>query len=172
MNKIELDKSSFKALASETRIEIIKTLSQKSMRVTDLSKEIELSKPTILEHLRKLEESGLVEKEKQGEKWIYYSLTKKSENLLEPKINTRVKILIVTSIISLIGGLTQLFNYLNHINGTNQNNEQITIQTAENIAQTTKQPGSLWEAILLIGVAITLITISILYYKSQTPLTK
>ena len=58
------------------------------------------------------------------------------------------------------------------IDSTNQNNEQLTIQTAENIVQTSNQSGSIWEAILLIGVAITLITISILYYKSQTPITK
>ena len=165
MKKVELDKSTFKALASETRIKIIKTLNSKSMRVTDLSKEIDLSKPTIHEHLKKLEESGLVEKQKQGEKWIYYSLTDKSKSLLKPKISTKVKILLATSIISLIGGITQLYNYYSF---NKSPSGELTTETVETITQqSTSQPEILWQSILLIGVAITLITISIWYHKSQ-----
>ena len=49
--KITLDQESFKALASDVRVEILKRLDVRRETVTDLSNLLSLSKPTLLEHL-------------------------------------------------------------------------------------------------------------------------
>src|SRR5207249_2121871 len=49
--KITLDQESFKALASDVRVGILKRLDVRRETVTDLSNLLSLSKPTLLEHL-------------------------------------------------------------------------------------------------------------------------
>ncbi|MEK6851491.1 MAG: winged helix-turn-helix domain-containing protein [Candidatus Thermoplasmatota archaeon] len=88
---ITLDRESFKALASEVRVEILKQLEARRMTVTDLSHAMSLSKPTLLEHLDRLVTAGLVNKVDEGRKWIYYDLTKRGRSILHPH---QVKIMI------------------------------------------------------------------------------
>ncbi|HLE45608.1 MAG TPA: winged helix-turn-helix domain-containing protein, partial [Thermoplasmata archaeon] len=66
---ITLDQESFKALASEVRVEIMKRLDARRATVTDLSSLLDLSKPTLLEHLEKLQAAGLVKRLDEGRKW-------------------------------------------------------------------------------------------------------
>ncbi len=89
---ITLDTKSLKALSSEARAGILKALDRKRMTVSDLSRELNLAKPTLLEHLTKLESTNLVRKEDEGRKWIYYSLSRKGRSILHPE-RTRFKIL-------------------------------------------------------------------------------
>src|SRR5881296_1383681 len=65
--KITLDQESFKAL------------------VTDVSNLMTLSKPTLLEHLEKLQSAGLVKRVDEGRKWIYYELSDKGRKILHPE---------------------------------------------------------------------------------------
>src|SRR5438128_12587686 len=44
-----------------------------------------LSKPTLLEHLEKLQSAGLVKRVDEGRKWIYYELTDKGRKILHPE---------------------------------------------------------------------------------------
>src|SRR3970040_929406 len=88
---ITLDREAFKALASEVRVEVLKQLEARRMTVTDLSHAMSLAKPTLLEHLDRLVTAGLVTKQDEGRKWIYYDLTKRGRNILRPH---QVKILI------------------------------------------------------------------------------
>src|SRR5437660_458967 len=44
-----------------------------------------LSKPTLLEHLEKLQNAGLVKRMDEGRKWIYYELTDKGRKILHPE---------------------------------------------------------------------------------------
>ncbi|TLZ94162.1 MAG: winged helix-turn-helix transcriptional regulator [Methanobacteriota archaeon] len=53
--KITLDQESFRALASDVRVGILKRLDSRRETVTDLSNLLQLSKPTLLEHLEKLQ---------------------------------------------------------------------------------------------------------------------
>src|SRR5207244_10149983 len=53
--------------------------------VTDLSNLLQLSKPTLLEHLEKLQTAGLVKRIDEGRKWIYYELTDKGRKILHPE---------------------------------------------------------------------------------------
>src|SRR5207247_2104911 len=83
--KITLDQESFRALASDVRVEVLKRLDARRETVTDLSNLLGLSKPTLLEHLEKLQSAGLVKRVDEGRKWIYYELTDKGRKMLHPE---------------------------------------------------------------------------------------
>ncbi len=83
--KITLDQESFKALASEVRVGVLKKLDERRQTLTDLSGLLDLSKPTLLEHLEKLQAAGLVKRLDEGRKWIYYELSAKGRKVLHPE---------------------------------------------------------------------------------------
>src|SRR5688572_9308292 len=83
--KITLDQESFRALASDVRVEVLKRLDVRRETVTDLSNLLSLSKPTLLEHLEKLQSAGLVKRIDEGRKWIYYELSDKGHKILHPE---------------------------------------------------------------------------------------
>jgi DNA-binding transcriptional ArsR family regulator len=83
--RITLDQESFKALASDVRVGILKVLDERRQTVTDLSNHMSLSKPTLLEHLEKLQAAGLVKRIDEGRKWIYYELSDKGRKILHPE---------------------------------------------------------------------------------------
>jgi len=59
-------KTVIEALSSETRRRIIKTLLNRELHLSALSKELKFSKPVIARHVKVLEESGLVERKVFG----------------------------------------------------------------------------------------------------------
>ena len=75
------DEQMLKVLSSNTRLEILKRLSQGQMTLTDLSRVLDYCKSTIFEHLKKLYEAGLVCRI-TGRKWIYYRLSKQGYRVL------------------------------------------------------------------------------------------
>ena len=111
MTKLTLDMAAFKALASDTRLDILKTLDGKKMALKDISKATKLNKATLHEHLSKLNEAGLVKKnEREGHKWVYYKLTWKGECLLHPE-NTRIVVLFSITFFTLCVGIMNLVSY-------------------------------------------------------------
>jgi len=112
MTKITLDRETFKALASDTRLDILKTLDGKNMGLNEIAKVTNLNKATLHEHLAKLYEAGLIKRnERDGHKWVYYKLTWKGESLLHPE-NTKIVVLFATTIVALWVGLIQFFWYI------------------------------------------------------------
>jgi len=112
MPKVTLDVNAFKALASDTRLDILKSLDGKKMSLKDISKATNLNKATLHEHLSKLHEAGLVKKkEREGHKWVYYKLSWKGESLLHPE-NTKIVVLFTTTFIALWMGIIQLMTYV------------------------------------------------------------
>ena len=102
MTKVTLDMNTFKALASDTRLDILKALDGTKMNLNDISKKTKLNKATLHEHLVKLNEAGLVKrKEREGHKWVYYKLTWKGESLLHPE-NTRIVVMFSVTFISIL----------------------------------------------------------------------
>jgi DNA-binding transcriptional ArsR family regulator len=110
-DKITLDKKSFMALASESRIELLKKLDERRMTLSELARELQMSKPAVLKHLEKLIEAGLVKKNEDERKWIYYSLTLKGKNILHPE-RVKIVLLLSTSFISLMASIGMLWKYL------------------------------------------------------------
>ena len=113
MSKVTLDINAFKALASDTRLDILRTLDGKKMSLKDISNATNLKKATLHEHLSKLNEAGLIKKkEREGHKWVYYKLSWKGESLLHPD-NTKIVVLFATTFIALMAGIIQIAWYVN-----------------------------------------------------------
>ncbi|MDH7507674.1 MAG: winged helix-turn-helix domain-containing protein [Candidatus Thermoplasmatota archaeon] len=111
MTKITIDMNTFKALASDTRLNILKALDGKKLSLNDICKATNLNKATLHEHLKKLYEAGLVKKnEREGHKWVYYKLTWKGEGLLHPE-NTKIVVMFSITFISLLIGVMLLANF-------------------------------------------------------------
>jgi DNA-binding transcriptional ArsR family regulator len=112
MTKITLDRETFKALASDTRLDILKTLDGKNMGLNEIVKATNLNKATLHEHLTKLHGAGLIKRnERDGHKWVYYKLTWKGESLLHPE-NTKIVVLFTTTFVALWVGIIQLIWYI------------------------------------------------------------
>ena len=112
MAKITLDRETFKALASDTRLDILKTLDGKNMGLNEIAKVTNLNKATLHEHLTKLNEAGLIKRsEREGHKWVYYRLTWKGESLLHPE-NTKIVVLFAMTFVALWVGIIQLIWYI------------------------------------------------------------
>lgn len=63
-------------IGAETRAKIIQQLKKKQSTVSEIGKNFNLTQPTISYHLKALEKTKIVFKEKQGRE-IFYSLNKK-----------------------------------------------------------------------------------------------
>ena len=112
MPKITLDMNTFKALASDTRLDILRALDGNKLGLKDISQATKLNKATLHEHLAKLTQAGLVKKkEREGHKWVYYKLTWKGEGLLHPE-NSRIVVLFTTTFITLFFGIIFLFHFI------------------------------------------------------------
>ena len=107
-DKITLDRKILRALSSDTRVNILKSLNIRPMTVSELSRILNLPKSTIHENLEKLIDAGLVKKRKsEGRKRVYYELTEKGRRLLLSH-KTRI-ILLLSSAASFICGIIAIY---------------------------------------------------------------
>jgi len=192
MVKVTLDMNTFKALASDTRLDILRTLDGKKMGLNEISKITKLNKATLHEHLVKLHEAGLVKrKEREGHKWVYYKLSWKGESLLHPE-NTRIVVLFTMTFIALWGGVIQILNYVKGTVKDLDNSSFRTFKSGEVLTETdngaagandmiyhTGENGVslLYQDPLLLNIAIVCFIIFIVvfcisfwrYWKNKTP---
>jgi DNA-binding transcriptional ArsR family regulator len=105
---VTLDKASFKALALESRVDILKTLQGRQHTQTELAEALELSVPTIKQHLDALVNASLVERRDEGRKWVYYALTKKGKAILNPE-EAKFWIVLGTLALTVGGAITGFF---------------------------------------------------------------
>lgn len=99
-DKITLDRQTFKALAADTRIAILKELGKRRKTQSELAKAFGMSISTIKEHLDNLESVGLVVQVDEGYKWKYYELTKKGKMIISPS-ETKIWISLALTILAL-----------------------------------------------------------------------
>ena len=85
VDRITLDREVFKALASDTRLDILKALDVRQKTVTELARELDLNKATVFEHLEKLALVELIQKIEDDRKWVYWQLSWKGRRLLHPE---------------------------------------------------------------------------------------
>jgi len=107
-DKITLDRETFKALAADSRIEILKMLEEHKLTLTDLTQKLDMSPSTIKEHIDRLAAAGLIELIPGDTKWKYYKLTRKGKNVLNP-YETKVWFVLAVSLLSLVGVVYNLF---------------------------------------------------------------
>ncbi|MHB8605193.1 MAG: winged helix-turn-helix domain-containing protein [Thermoplasmatota archaeon] len=111
MDKITIDRETFKALASDTRLSILKALDVRQKTGSELSRELDLNKATVFEHMEKLASVGLVNKlEDEERKWVYYQLTWKGRRLLHPEQIT-IALLLSSAFAAGITGLAAFWIY-------------------------------------------------------------
>lgn len=91
--RVELDKKSLFALASDTRLEILKALQPMRRTVSQLSEALDIDKAAVHRHLKKMEEGGLVVRQ-EDHGFVYYGLSWKARDLMSPNENTKIVILI------------------------------------------------------------------------------
>ncbi|MBN2014591.1 MAG: ArsR family transcriptional regulator [Candidatus Altiarchaeota archaeon] len=104
-DKITLDRETFKALAIDSRVSILKKLDERfQLTLTDLATELDMAPSTIKEHLDKLVSAGLIQQLDKGMKWKYYRLTSKGEKILNPH-EKRVWIVLTVSVLALFAAV-------------------------------------------------------------------
>lgn len=101
---MRLDQQTLKALSSTTRVSILKHLQKRRHTQSELALDLDLSIPTVKQHLAGLTQAGLVELHDEGRKWKYYALTRKAKSIFEPD---QVNLFIVLSlfVLSVVGGI-------------------------------------------------------------------
>ncbi|MBD3319045.1 helix-turn-helix domain-containing protein [Candidatus Woesearchaeota archaeon] len=102
MAHVILDLESLKALATKSRLAILKQLQQRRHTASELAKEMGLRVPTVREHLTSLARAQLIQRHDEGHKWKYYSLTTKGRAIVEPQ-ERRFSIALATFIIGALG---------------------------------------------------------------------
>ena len=100
--KILIDKETLKAIAVDTRLNILKLLLKKKYTLSDIAGILELGVSTIKEHLDILLKAELIKKEDTERKWKYYSLTFKGKRLIEPR-EIKVLFAFITTLIAAVG---------------------------------------------------------------------
>lgn len=158
-----------KTLVSDTRREIIKVLSDGEKTPTDLSKILKKSKSTIIEHLEKLVEAGLVDKiERPGHKWVFYTLTRKGEFYIS-KNSQKIIIILSFVFLSIIGGFLSLLKYLSSANPANlvvRGDSSLITETyqkvGKNAIDSTTPAVNLWP--LYISIAFFIIALGGIFY--------
>lgn len=105
---MELDFKAVKALSSPTRVKILHNVLEKESTPTNLSKELDKSKSTISNHLKKLESAGLIEKDKkEGRKRVSYKASRKAKAIVKGR-ERKVRFSITSSALSLCLALIAL----------------------------------------------------------------
>ncbi len=111
-NTITLDEKDLKILNSKTRIKILKILSEKEKTLTQIAEELQLKQPTVLEHLKLLEEKEYIKKNNKKNQTKRYKLTYKGLKIIKPK-TTKVFLSFITTL--LLGILTYTIMLINKI---------------------------------------------------------
>ena len=106
MSEVVLDLESFKALASETRVGLLKALKERGKTASELAREKHISVQAAATHLEKMASAGLVERRKRS-KWVYYDLTEKGRGVLEPS-GKNVWLVLGASLLAIAAGAWRL----------------------------------------------------------------
>ena len=176
-NRIVLDKHSFMALASESRVRVLKKLDERRMTVTELSKRLEMSKPAVLKHLDKLVTAGLIKKIENKRKWVYYSLTLRGKNILHPE-RVKITLLLSTSLISLFGAIAMFLQSSkesihrsmvqgNFSDSTVNRASEGLMEKANTAPLITTDPSFFYIGIFLVGVTVILVIIAFYIWRNR-----
>ena len=130
---MEIDRKTLKALAADTRLDILKSLGRRRKTPSELSKELNLATSTVVEHLNKLEKADLVRREETGHKWIYYALTKKGSALVKPKVPAQFVIVLSICILVVFAGF--IYYYANYTGVQAGGTDMLTIPSTEKAAE-------------------------------------
>ena len=109
MQKNEITQKELRKLSS-TKIKILKSLKERRKTLSEISRELNLSKSTVHAHLNDLCKEGFVKRVENGYKWVYYELTEKAELFLEKYVRN-IAIIVSSSVVSLFASIYLLAKY-------------------------------------------------------------
>lgn len=115
---VVLDKRTFKALAVDTRVDILKLLVERQHTLSELSDILGLRHSTIKEHIDVLVQAELIKGDTDGRKWKYYALTFKGRQFIQPK---EVKVFFafcLTLLGAIAAATTSVYTYFAAVPGT------------------------------------------------------
>ena len=100
-----LDRTTLKALSTDTRQDIIKLLAKRPHTASEISKILDKHVTTVTEHLNVLEKSDLIKKKETTNKWVYYTLSGKGEKLFKPNYYSWVIVFAISAVFMFTGFL-------------------------------------------------------------------
>ena len=169
MPKVNLDIESFKALASETRLDILRVLDGKKMSLNEITKATNLHKMTLHEHLSKLTSAGFIKRiEREGHKWVYYKLSWKGQGLLHPE-NTRIVVMFSMTFFSLFFGIFTFIYHLSQQTLYQVREQGVLSDSTSKSLSVTGDPFFLYLTVIFLIIFSTLLTISLWRYKKNKP---
>lgn len=104
---MEIDQQTLRALASESRLAILKSLGERRKMPAELQRALGLSASTIVGHLEVLERSGLIKRIETGHKWVYYELTQRGTDLIRPKFPVQFVLMLSLGVVLIFGGFVK-----------------------------------------------------------------
>jgi len=130
-----LDSNTLKALSNDTRQEIIKLLNKRPHTASELSKKMGKHITTIIEHLEILEKANIIQRRNNGNKWVYYVLTKKGDKLFKPKYYSFVILISLALVAIIVVGINSL--YTDYLSGVAfaETNVGVLLTDDQNITQ-------------------------------------
>jgi DNA-binding transcriptional ArsR family regulator len=150
MSDMEINPQTLKALASDTRLAILKALAERRKMPAELSRQLGMSSSTVVEHLSVLEKSGLVKRVETGHKWIYYELTSKGVGLIKPRFPVQFVLMLSLGIVLVFGGFAR---YTTSVFGGKTMAAQ-TMTEAAGAAAPTATPDWLLISLLVVGIVL------------------
>ena len=106
--KVEIDKQALFALASDSRIEILKALGPQRRTVTQLADSLGIDKAAVHRHLKKLEEGGFVVRD-EDHGFVYYGLSWKARDIISPGENTKIVIVFASGWLMVAGAFIAIW---------------------------------------------------------------
>jgi len=169
VSKIVIDRDVFAALASDTRIKILKQLDERRKTLSEMSRAIGCNKSAIHKHLSKLVENGLIEKEETDHKWIYYSLTGKGRSILHPE-KFKITLLLSSAVVSIAGAIISAYMFLEErapqplkvLSGENYSK-----YSADEVASGGAGGGMIYALLFFIAVSIILISAAVFLWRKE-----
>lgn len=155
MSDMEINPQTLKALASDTRLAILKALAERRKMPAELSRQLDMSSSTVVEHLSVLEKSGLVKRVETGHKWIYYELTSKGVGLIKPRFPVQFVLMLSLGVFLVFGGFAR---YATSTFG----GKAMAAQTMETAGAVLPAATIDWILISLLTVGIVLLVIGII----------
>jgi len=160
---MEITKSTIKALASDTRLEILKILSHRRKIAADLAKMLDLAPSTVNGHLKILEEEGLIKRKETGHKWIYFEITERGKSLVKPRSPMQFVLILSIGVLAMIvGGFKSLRLGIGEMRAMGSGTEEFAIKTTQDVAGNVPPPsgGVDWMMVFLIVIGISLVCVS------------
>lgn len=131
---IKLNRKAFKALSSETRINILKSLEERRKTLTELAKDLDMKPSSMKEQLNKLRKVDLIELKDKGRKWKYYEITRKGEKILNP-YESKVMIILSTTLIAALTSTYFSFENLFSVSKVMGASESMGVMNTDKAAQ-------------------------------------